>query len=387
MLSSLRTLRRSLLLGLAALPLFASQGKATWSIVVCDTGTGEVCVASATCLANFDLQRFVPMILVGVGAAAAQSVVDVNAQNRAFIRARMAAGFSPRWILEALPSIDSQHQSRQYGIVSLEHHAMTWSGTGAGFARAGVNGNYVKPDGSVVRYAIQGNLLTGAIVVEAARVALVSTPGDLSQKVMAAMEAARRMGGDGRCSCSPGNPTGCGAPPADFDKSAHVAFIVLARPGDADGGCTQATGCASGDYYLSEQVITGTGGTDPVILLRGQYADWRQGLVGRPDHLLSVVTPQARRIPADGSSQTQVRVKLHDVEGDPLAQGGAILTIAWTGTGGPLAFPGAVTDHGGGVYSFPLTAGTTPGEGRWAIFVDDGLGAVRLWPDLVVSLE
>ena len=40
---------------------------------------------------------------------------------------------------------------------------------------------------------------------------------------------ARLMGGDGRCSCSFGNPSGCGAPPPDFDKTAHTGAMILAR--------------------------------------------------------------------------------------------------------------------------------------------------------------
>ena len=68
---------------------------------------------------------------------------------------------------------------------------------------------------------------------------------------MAAMEAARAMGGDGRCSCSGSDPDGCGSPPPSFTKSAHTAFVVLARLGNTDGGCGQLDGCAAGNYYLS----------------------------------------------------------------------------------------------------------------------------------------
>src|SRR5690606_11767532 len=118
---------------------------------------------------------------------------------------------SPQAILAGLAQIDPNHQGRQYGIVTLEHDPLTFTGTGAGFARHGVTGEI----GSL-RYAVQGNLLTGNVVVEAAEHALRTTPGDLGERVMAAMTAAARMGGDGRCSCSPIQPTSCGAPPASF---------------------------------------------------------------------------------------------------------------------------------------------------------------------------
>ena len=61
-------------------------------------------------------------------------------------------------------------------------------------------------------YAIQGNVLVGWLPVLDAETALLNTPGDLATKVMAAMQAARFAGGDGRCSCSNNNPTGCGEP-------------------------------------------------------------------------------------------------------------------------------------------------------------------------------
>lgn len=388
----LAALRRRLFGALLALPLVALSllspaASATWSIVVVDTQTREVCVASATCVPNLDLKRYVPMMLVGVGGAAAQSQGDTTGNNRVFIRGRMELGFTPRWILQNLPSIDPQHQTRQYGIVTLEDHAMTWSGSGAGAAKHGINGNFVNQDGKLVRYAIQGNLLTGEIVVEAARHALVHTKGDLSKKVMAAMEAARAMGGDGRCSCSPGNPTGCGAPPDDFEKSAHVAFITLARLGDVDGSCSAVAGCANGQYFLDEQRITPAGGPDPVIALRGAYADWRDALVGRPDHLLSSAAPDAASLPADGLSQTTVTVQLIDIEGDPLMHGGAALNVEWTGAGPPVATPGPVADHGGGQYSFALTATTEAGEGTWNVVVDDGLGPVQLWPEVRLEVR
>ena len=88
--------------------------------------------------------------------------------------------------------------------------------------------------GSLV-YAIQGNVLTGDPVVFEAERTLLSSTGDLGQRVMAAMETARAFGGDGRCSCSYGAPTNCGSPPPNFDKSAHVAFLIISRIGDEEG--------------------------------------------------------------------------------------------------------------------------------------------------------
>ena len=73
---------RRLLQALLALFCLTLPAAATWSIVVVDTRTGEVGVASATCLPSFDLRQALPIIRIGRGAGAAQSAIDVNAINR-----------------------------------------------------------------------------------------------------------------------------------------------------------------------------------------------------------------------------------------------------------------------------------------------------------------
>ena len=57
----------------------AAVNRETWSIVCVNMETGEVCVASATCLGgNFPLKRWLPVIVVGKGAAAAQSAIELR---------------------------------------------------------------------------------------------------------------------------------------------------------------------------------------------------------------------------------------------------------------------------------------------------------------------
>ncbi|MDX2147381.1 MAG: DUF1028 domain-containing protein [Planctomycetota bacterium] len=209
-----------------------STAFATWSILIADTRTGEVAVASATCLTGFDLRDNTPVLLTGIGAATAQSFVDSSGQNRVFVRDRLAEGIAPATIIDLLAPFDSGHQTRQYGIVSLAGggQAATFSGTGAGGWAGGVTGRV----GDLV-YAVQGNVLTGAPVVAAAVDAIINTSGDVPAKLMASMQAARMMGGDGRCSCAAFSPEACGAPPPSFTKSAHIAYMLIAREGDRDG--------------------------------------------------------------------------------------------------------------------------------------------------------
>lgn len=207
-----------------------SQADATWSIVIIDTRTGEVALGSATCLTGFDLQANTPVMLLGVGGATAQSSVDSNGHNRTFIRDHLLDGWTPAQILAGLSTFDSGHQTRQYGIADVHGDAITFSGTGAGVWKGGQTGKV----GDLV-YAVQGNVLTGDPVVSLAVDAIVNTPGDLAEKLMAGMEAARSMGGDGRCSCSQAKPDSCGSPPPNFEKSAHIAYMLIGRRGDIEG--------------------------------------------------------------------------------------------------------------------------------------------------------
>ncbi|CAN0580254.1 unnamed protein product, partial [Laminaria digitata] len=83
-------------------------------------------------------------------------------------------------------------------------------------------------------YSVQGNILSGENVVQAAVDAIIASSGDLPAMMMEGMQAAKVAGGDGRCSCSPADPTGCGSPPPAPFKSADVGYMLGTRAGDTD---------------------------------------------------------------------------------------------------------------------------------------------------------
>jgi len=342
--------------------LLSAPALATWSIVVIHKQTGEVCVASATCLGNnFPLKRWLPVIVVGRGAAAAQSAIDQQGFNRARIWAGFHDGLEPGRILDILGNNDASHQSRQYGIVSFDGPPVTFTGVNAGAGKHELVG-----ETDELLYAIQGNVITGDPVVDQAELALLHTPGDLGQRVMAAMEAARAMGGDGRCSCG-SDPDGCGSPPPNFSKSAHTAFIVLARRGDKDGVCNTAEGCASGGYYISLVVKGVESDPEPIFELQAKYDAWRLEWVDVADHVHSSLVLDRDALVADGLAAANVRVELRDIDGNLLTAGGHKFQVRWAGEGEPTATPGEVSDLGGGRYSFPLTATDVVGEGEWVV--------------------
>jgi len=358
-------LRRAFL-PLLGLLLLAPQSDATWSIVCVNKKTREVGVASATCLAAFNLRNGVPVIVVGEGAAAAQSSLDAFGQNRRLIFDSFRnTDDTPAEILAALAARDSHHQTRQYGIANFTGLPVTFTGTGDGPACTGVAGI----DGEIA-YSIQGNVLTGNEVVLAAELAFRGEKGDMGQKMMAAMEAARALGGDGRCSCNAFAPTSCGVPPPNFVKSAHAGVVIVARVGDNDGPCDANNGCAQGQYYLGMNVRGNDSDPDPVFTLQERYKSWRDRLVLRPDGINSRMGPM-KALPTDGTTERQVQLQLFDLDERRITHGGAAIELETVDGLPSFCQVGAIDDHGDGSYTITLHAGTDVGQDRFYVRVID----------------
>ena len=172
----------------------------TFSIVAVDPATGEIGSAGATCLDIDDLggeegALVVSDIILGTGAINTQSAFTFAAQAQA--RARMEAGDSPAQILAWLNANDGGHQSRQYAIVDLIGSVGGTPRT-AGFTGSS-NGGYanhiVGPN-----YAIAGNILMSQDVLDDMETNFVNTSGTLADKLMAALQGAKRIGAQTSCS-------------------------------------------------------------------------------------------------------------------------------------------------------------------------------------------
>jgi len=365
---------------LIALVAAAAPASATWSIVVRNRRTGEMCVATSTCLSGFDISRFVPVVRVDYGVGAAQSFVLFSADNRRRIFQNMdREGATPQALLDFCQSQDPGFQQRQFGLVTRWGPPATFTGANNGAAALGVVG----VDGDL-EYAIQGNVLTGPNVIADCELALLSAPGDLGQRVVAAMEAARNAGGDGRCSCNTSFPTSCGSPPPSFTYASTNAFMALVRPGDVDGNCTGTQGCANGDYYMRINYVGTLATNEPIAELRTQYEAWRAGQADRPDAVLSTVEQSAPLLQADGLTSSRVTVRLVDIEGLPLTAGGQAFSVARR-EGPAVATVENVVDNGDGSYSFDLASTFEDGQATFAITVDDGVRPVELTPALRVT--
>jgi uncharacterized Ntn-hydrolase superfamily protein len=193
------TLRRTVLGSAAALVALPASLSATWSVIAVDARTGRVVIASATCVSQERLERFpakglmdVQAIVVpGVGVAAAQAGVDRTRENQRLIYRELGAGTSPDRIIEMLET-DPRIESRQFGIVDLQGRCAGFSGADNGPASLSVQDSIPQLG---IYFSVQGNILASDTVVHDAVAAFKAHGGTLTDRVMAAMEAADAAGG------------------------------------------------------------------------------------------------------------------------------------------------------------------------------------------------
>jgi uncharacterized Ntn-hydrolase superfamily protein len=265
-----------LLVAAAATLLLPATGSATWSIVAVDRETGRVVIASATCVSQRALRNFpseglwdVQAIVVpGRGVAAAQAAVDRSRANQLLIRRELEAGTDPHRIVEFLME-DPAREGRQFAIVDLSGRSAAFTGARNGNAALHVQGAV---RGTGIHVSIQGNLLASDEVVLAAYRAFLATEGTLEDRVMAAMEAADRAGGDARCICTT-------APVPDAPcahRTAHVAYILAADPEDAPDPEHHARGAWSLFLHVTDEDITPEENANPVVTLRMRYDAHRE---------------------------------------------------------------------------------------------------------------
>ncbi len=273
---------RAVLFVLCLLAAAPSPAWATWSVIAVDTSTGRVVIASATCVDRDDqfLMGVQAVVVPGKGVAACQAAVDGTHENQMLVFRELQKGTDPTRILELL-SVDPAFQSRQFGILDLEGRRSGHSGLANGYVAQDVQGQV---PGTAIYYSIQGNILRPGNVVPNAVQAFVKTTGALTDRVMAAMEAADGSGGDSRCTCPPW-PTDGSTPPVPCDgRTAHVAYILMAEGTDHSG-----TSHNDGTYamYLTVsqpgpdqgpgQVRADAGeNLNPVKTLRRRYDTWRK---------------------------------------------------------------------------------------------------------------
>src|SRR5262245_10097858 len=185
---------RKLLLLLGLSLLVPSTASATWSVIAVDKSTGRVVIASAKCVNRDDafLMGVQAVVVPGKGVAACQASVDGTHTNQMLVFNELQKGTDPARIIELL-SEDPAFQSRQFGILDLQGRSAGHSGLTNGYVSQDIQGQV---PGTEIYYSIQGNILRPGQVVPNAVKAFLATNGAITDRVMAAMEAADASGGD-----------------------------------------------------------------------------------------------------------------------------------------------------------------------------------------------
>jgi len=155
------------------------------------------------------------------------------------------------------------------------------SGLGNGFVTQDIHGAV---PGTEIFYSIQGNILRSSDVVPHAVKAFLAAKGGITDRVMAAMEAADAAGGDSRCTCQvPVVPDKAKSNPCTL-RTSLVAYILAADPGDTNGLPDKPNLHNDGNYAMYVTVSQPNHGPayniqpgedlDPVKTLRVRYNAW-----------------------------------------------------------------------------------------------------------------
>ncbi len=157
----------------------------TYSIVARDAGTGELGVAVQSHW--FSVGSVVAWARPGVGAVATQSVAEVaHGPN---MLERMRDGLDAAGAIAAVLGGDEQAAYRQLGAVDASGRAASHTGP-----------DCIPHAGDVVGegFACQANMMAGETVPQAMAAAYEAHEGDLAERLLAALLAAERAGGDVR---------------------------------------------------------------------------------------------------------------------------------------------------------------------------------------------
>jgi len=181
----------TLALSTFALPMLAvvAPGRApsplahTYSIVARDPKTGEMGVAVQS--HYFSVGPVVPWAEAGVGAVATQSLVLVDYGPNGLDL--MRKGLTAREALDSLLKADAHHEGRQVAMVDAKGNVAAFTGPSCIPDAGDVQGE---------QFSCQANLMANDKVWPAMKAAYEKTQGDLAERLMAALEAAEKAGGD-----------------------------------------------------------------------------------------------------------------------------------------------------------------------------------------------
>ncbi len=179
------TLLACLLLAPCPRPARADAGTGTFSIVAYDPQTQELGVAVQS--RAFSVGAGVPWAEAGVGAIATQASTNESFGPRGL--ALLRAGYTAQQTLDMLIHADAGRERRQLAIVDARGNAAAHTGK-----------ECLAWAGDMVEFGLsaQGNILAGGDVVSEMVRAYRAHPGEMAERLIAALHAAQAAGGDKR---------------------------------------------------------------------------------------------------------------------------------------------------------------------------------------------
>src|SRR5690242_18424117 len=174
---------------LLPLVLLAATGGApaplahTFSIVARDPDTGELGVAVQS--HYFSVGPIVPWAEAGVGAVATQSLVLVDYGPRGLDL--MRGGMSAKDALDSLLKADAHNEGRQVAMVDAKGTVAAYTGKNCIPDAGHHTGN---------QYSVEANLMANDKVWPAMAEAYEKAQGDLAERMLQALEAGQKAGGD-----------------------------------------------------------------------------------------------------------------------------------------------------------------------------------------------
>jgi uncharacterized Ntn-hydrolase superfamily protein len=157
----------------------------TFSIAAADVEAGDWGIAVASKFPA--VGSVVPWARAGVGAVATQSWANTSFGPRGL--ELMASGLSAEETIRRLTGEDDGREKRQVGMVDVTGSPATFTGSECMEWAGGRTG---------AGYACQGNILVGPEVVEALARGFEEAGGDVVDRLLAALVAGDRAGGDRR---------------------------------------------------------------------------------------------------------------------------------------------------------------------------------------------
>jgi uncharacterized Ntn-hydrolase superfamily protein len=175
----------------------------TFSIVAAEPETEEVGVGVQSKF--LAVGALVSWARAGVGAVATQALADVSLGPRGLDL--MAEGLTPQEALDRMLAGDEDRESRQAGLVDATGRSASFTGSECFEHASSVTGE---------GFACQGNIMATDGVVPAMAEAFRGATGPLPERIMEALRAAQREGGDRR--------------------GQESAALLVAKPGGGYGG-------------------------------------------------------------------------------------------------------------------------------------------------------